>query len=89
MLFIHSLPGQTFPDHLLPQALLIGQGMDADDTPPIVSASANHKGALEHLVELRDLISDEVSKGWITAASENPSQLPFHAGPVSVVPKSG
>lgn len=86
--WIYGLVSTKRTDSTL-QAFAIGQDMDADDTPPIISASANHKGALEFPQELRNLIKDEVDKGWITKASIHPLHKPFYAGPVSVVPKPG
>lgn len=89
ILFLNSLPGTEFPDHLLLQALVVGRDMSADDTAPIISASATHKGALEYPKELRNLIDGKVAKGWIAEPFIHPSHIPFHDRPVSVVPKPG
>lgn len=66
ILFLNSIPGPDFPGQLLLQALVIGQDMDAYDTPPIISASANHKRVLEDPNELRNFRDDEVGKSWTT-----------------------
>lgn len=65
MLVINSFPGADYPDQILLHAVIIGQDIDADDTPPIISASENYKGALEHLNKLRELITEEIKKSGL------------------------
>lgn len=69
--FANSLLGMIFYRRL-PQLLVGGSDLDANDISPVVSKSPNHKGATEHLFSLDAIMADEVDRGWMSGGSERP-----------------